>query len=1031
MKRILSLLVCLLLFGWFAMFGQDVQIRGTITSAEDGSTLPGVYVKIKGTNTGTATDANGKYQLTAPSNATLVFSSIGFKDQEIEVAGQSVIDMVMTSDITQMDEVIVTALGIKREKREVTYQTQKVSNEDILKAAPTRAASALTGKVAGLQINNMDNGVNPSSQITLRGFRSISGNNSATVVIDGSIASLGALDDLNPNDIEDINVLKGANAAALYGSKASNGALIVTTKKGAANQKFTAGVTSAYTMEKVAYMPDFQTEYGTGWEGAYDPIENTNWGPRFDGTLRQIGPTLPDGTFQTVPYAPVQDNLLGFFENGDTWTNTAYVSGGDATSTFYVSAGQQNSDGIVPDDTYKRYTFRANASKKIGKLELAFNSTYFSDHTDVVGNTIGDQDRPLYWFLLNTSANIPLSRYKNWRTDKWATPNTYYNGYYENPYWAVGTNRNMDDSRRLMANVAVSYDVLPWMKLTVRGAMNNTWGNGKNWRARQEYESYRTGNSNISSFVEDSEFQNKDYNFDAILAIDRELTDMLTLKANVGATNQTQETHDNTVRANNLSIPDFYDVSNGTGTPDVTIDQSKYINYGFFGDITVGYGKFIYLNFSGRNDWTSTLAKGSNSYFYPAFGLSFVLTDAMPSLKNNVLSFAKITISNSTVFNDLGPYDINERYTQPDGFPFPYGDINGFSLSNTTVDANIKKERINTSEIGLDLGFLDDRISFDASYYTTKTTDLITTITPSVASGATAFLTNIGELKNNGFEATLGGRIIQYSGLNWDLSFNYTNTTTEVVEITKDIDEVTLQTGGGGTYGIYAIVGEVYPQIKASAYERDPQGRLIIDPTTGNPRELAGYKNLGRTIPKHILGVNTNLSFKGISVGATVDYRTGHVYLEQGSEQMEFTGRSLESVSANRQDFVIPNSVIETSPGVFIENTNVPIQNGRQSYWTDVYNNVKENYVKDASAVKIRELSVDYSLPAKFLNKTPISKAKIGFVARNLMTWLPKENHFADPEFGNSYTNANAVGIGGYLQSPPTRSFGFSLNLEF
>jgi len=1029
MKRILSLLVCLLAFSWFATFGQDVQIRGTITSTEDGSSLPGVYVKIKGTNTGTATDATGKYQLTAPANATLVFSSIGFQDQEVAVSGQSVIDVVMSSDITQMDEVIVTALGIKREKREVTYQTQKVSNEEILKAAPTRAASALTGKVAGLQINNMDNGVNPSSQITLRGFRSISGPNSATVVIDGSIASLGALDDLNPNDIADINILKGANAAALYGSKASNGALIVTTKKGATNQKFTAGLTSAYTMEKVAYMPDFQSEYGTGWEGAYDAIENTNWGPRFDGTMRQIGPTLPDGTFQEVAYAPVKDNLLAFFENGDTWTNTAYVSGGDATSTFYISAGQQNSDGIVPDDAYKRYTFRANASKKIGKLELAFNSTFFTDHTDVVGSTIGDQDRPLYWFLLNTAANIPLTRYKNWRTDMWATPDTYFNGYYENPYWAIGTNRNLDDSRRLMANVAVSYDVLPWMKLTVRGAMNNSWGNGKNWRARQEYASYRTGNSAISSFVEDFEFQNKDYNFDAILAIDRNFTEMVSFKANLGATNQTQESRHSTVRANNLSIPDFYDVSNGTGTPDVDISESKYINYGFFGDFTVGYGEFLFLNFAGRQDWTSTLAKGNNSYFYPSFGLSFVLTDAIKSLQNNVLSYAKITASNSTVFNDLTPYAINERYTQQVGFP--YGDLNGFALSNTTVDANIKKEKINTTEIGLDLGFLNNKITFDASYYTIKTTDLITTITPSIASGANAFLTNIGEMKNTGFEATLGGRVIEFSGFTWDLSFNYTTTSTEVVEITKDIKEVTLVTGGGGTYGVYAIVGEVYPQIKATAYKRDPQGRLIIDPATGYPLEETGYKNLGRTIPKHIWGFNSTLAFKGFSVSATVDYRTGHVYLEQGSEQMEFTGRSLESVSANRQDFVIPNSVIETSPGVFIENTNIPISGGRQSYWTDVYNNVKENYVKDASALKIRELSVDYSLPLKLLNKTPISKIKVGFIARNLMTWLPKENHFADPEFGNSYDNSNAVGIGGYLQSPPTRSFGFSLNIEF
>jgi|WetSurSiteA1Bulk_404760.scaffolds.fasta_scaffold02647_2 TonB-linked SusC/RagA family outer membrane protein len=1030
MKRILSLLVCLLLFGFYAAFGQDIQIKGTVTASEDGSPLPGVYILIKGTNNGVATDVNGKYQMTVPSNVTLVFSSVGYKSQEVTLAGQSVLDVVMEAETVNLDEVVVTALGIKREKREVTYQTQKVSDDEILKTAPTRAATALTGKVAGLQINSQDNGVNPSTQITLRGFRSISGTNDATVVIDGSIASIGALDDLNPNDIADINILKGANAAALYGSKASNGALIVTTKKGATNQKFTVGITSAYTVEKVAYMPDFQSEYGTGWEGAYDAIENTNWGPRFDGTMRQIGPTFADGSYQEVPYAPVKNNLLDFFESGDTWTNTAYVSGGDQTSTFYISAGQQSSDGIVPEDAYKRYTFRANASKRLGKLELAFNATYFSDHTDVVGNTIGDQDRPLYWFLLNTSANIPLSRYKNWRTDLYATPDTYYNGYYENPYWGVGTNRNIDDTRRLTGNIAVSYDILSWMKLTGRAAMNNSWGNGKNWRAAQEFDPVlQPSHSAVSSFVEDSEFQYKDYNFDAILAIDRDITDMVSLKANLGATNQTRQTRSSQIRANNLSIPDFYDVSNGTGTPEVDVTESEYINYGFFGDFTVGYGNYLFLNFSGRNDWTSTLEKGNNSYFYPAFGLSFVITDAFKGLQNNILSFAKITASNSTVFNDLDPYAINERYSQQTGFP--YGDLNGFALSTTTVDANIKKEKINTTELGIDLGFLNNRITFDASYYMTSTTDLITTITPSIASGAASFLTNIGELQNNGFEATLGGRVLEIAGFTWDLSFNYTTTTTKVVEITKDINEVTLVTGGGGLYGVYAIVDEVYPQIKASAYERDPQGRLIVDPSSGAPIETAALKKLGRTIPKHILGTNTTLAYKGISVSATLDYRTGHVYYEQGSDQMEFTGRSLESVSANRQDFVIPNSVIETSPGVYVPNTDIPVSGGRQSYWTDVYNNVKENYVKDASAVKIRELAIDYTLPTKLLSKTPITKVKVGFIARNLMTWLPKENHFADPEFANSYTNSNAIGIGGYLQSPPTRSFGFSLNLEF
>ncbi len=1031
MKRITSLLVCLLLFGFSAAFGQNIQIKGTVTSADDGSTLPGVTVSVPGTTIGVLTDVNGAYTISVPAaTENLDFSFMGMKSQTIAVSGRQVIDVVMEFETYKLDEVVVTALGIKREKREVTYQTQKVDEDEILKVAPTRAASALAGKVAGLQINNMDNGVNPQTQVTLRGFRSITANNSATVVIDGSIASLEAFDDLNPNDIADINILKGANAAALYGSKAANGALIVTTKKGATNQKFTVGVNSSYTMEQVAYMPDFQTEYGTGWEGAYDNVENTNWGPRFDGTMRQIGPTLPDGTFQEVPYAPVKDNLLDFFETGNTLSNTVYVSGGDATSQFYVSAGQQNANGIVLDDTYKRYTFRANASKTIGKLKVGFNATYFTDETDVVGGTIGDQDRPLYWFLLNTSANIPLSKYKNWRTDKFSTPDGYYNGYYENPYWAIGTNREMDDSRRLMGNVEVGYDILPWMKFTARMAMNNSWGTGKNWRAEQRYAEYRTGNSTVSSFVEDTEFQNKDYNFDALLAMERDLTDYLNLKVNLGATNQTQYHRDSEIRANNLSIPDFYDISNGTGSPITTVDEKKYINYGFFGDVTAGYNNYLFLYFSGRNDWTSTLAKGNNNYFYPAFGLSFVITDAFEGLQNKVLSYAKITVSNSTVFNDLGPYDINERYIQPDGYPI--GELNGFALSNTTVDANIKKEKLNTTEFGLDLGFLNNRITLDASYYIAVTTDLITSITPSTASGATSFLTNIGELNNKGFEATLGGRIVEKSGFTWDLSVNYTTSTTKVVEITPEAKSVALVTLGGGTYGIFAEVDEIFPQVKAIAYQRDPQGRLIVDPSSGVPLVETGMKNLGRTMPKHIVGLNTSFGFKGVTLSATFDYRTGHYYYEQGSDQMEFTGRSLASVSANRQDFVIPNSVIETSPGVFVENTDVAITGGRQSYWTDVYNAVKENYVKDATALKIRELSLDYALPSKLLSKTPLTKIRVGVIARNLMTWLPKENHFSDPEFTNAYEDRNnVVGIGGYLQMPPTRSLGFSLNIEF
>jgi TonB-linked SusC/RagA family outer membrane protein len=1031
MKKV-TLLLAMLLLGLQVLFAQTREITGVVTSGEDGEPIPGVSVIMKGTTLGTVTDLEGRYRLQVPVDAqNLNFSFVGMATQEIAIAGRSSISVVLQPQAIGVDEVVVTALGIRRERREVTYQTQRVGQEELTMVAPTRAASALAGKVAGLQINVQDNGVNPSSQILLRGLRSISGDNSALIVIDGSIASQGAFDALNPSDIADISVLKGATAAALYGSSAGNGALIVTTKGGKEGQKFTVGLNASYTMDKVAYMPDFQTEYGTGWEGAYDNVENTNWGPRFDGTLRQIGPTFPDGyglETQMVPYAPVKDNLLHFYNNGQTFNNTFYLSGSGEDSKFYLSIGDQRSDGIVPDDTYQRNTFRVNASKKMGKVELSASTSFFTDKTDVVGGTIGDQDRPLYWFVLNTPANIPLSEYKDWDNPlSYGYADNYYNAYYQNPYWAIGTNRDIDESNRLVGNINLSYDILSWLNFTARAGLNNVWGNGKNWRAFQDYDhDLQPSHSAVSSFVEDSEFQTKTYTADALLSGNFKFLDDFTLKSILGTTVYSTDYRGSSIRANNLSIPGFYDISNGTGNLVGTVDESVKRFYGFFGDFTLGYKNFFFINFSGRNDWTSTLAKGNNSYFYPAVGASFVITDAFQALKNNeVLSYAKVTLSNSTVYNDLSPYRINETYTQHVSFPF--GSVNGFYLSPTAVDANITKEKINTTEVGLNLGFFQSRMWIDASYFNTITSDLITFTTPSITSASTSFLTNIGELQGKGLELTLGGTLLQMNDFKWNINLNYASSKTIVNEIYEGLDEVAVTTTG--QRGIYAVVGEAFPQMKANVYQRDPQGRIVIDPASGHPLTETGLYNLGKTTPDYIVGLNSSVSFKGFTVSATMDYRTGHVYFEQGSDQMEFTGRSMASISANRQDFVIPNSVIQSSPGVFVENTNIAVAGGRQSYWTDVYNDVKSNYVKDATALKLRELLVSYELPANLVSKTPLSKVSLGFIGRNLMTWLPADNRFSDPEFNN--TNNNAIGIGGFFQSPPTKSLGFSLNVEF
>ncbi len=1025
-------------------FAQEKTVSGTVLD-NVGLPLPGATVVIEGTSTGSSADFDGNYKITASVGDVLNYSFVGYAGQSVTVAASNTINVTLQPD-NELEEVVVTALGIQRQKKTLTYQAEKVGAEELTQVSPTRAASALAGKVAGMQINVQSNGVNPTTQILLRGLRSITSSNSALIVIDGSVASQGAFDDLNPNDIQSMNVLKGATAAALYGGAAGNGAVIITTKQGTAGEAFRVGISSAATFENVAYMPRFQSEYGTGWQGAYDNIENTNWGPRFDGQLRQIGPNMrPTDPLPTqfVPYAPVKDNLLNFFNTGSTMQNTVYFSGGGEDSSLYVSVGDQRTEGITPDDTYKRNTFRVNASKKLGKLKLSLSSNYLRDNSNTVGNTIGDQNRPLYWFLLNQSANIPLDQYKDWdNPNSYAYADNYYNAYYQNPYWALGTNRTIDKTNRLTANIAGTYEINDWMSFTTRFGINTGNGIQKDWRAAQTYDPVlQSAHSPVSSFVSDSEFQFTTYTTDALLTGQFDITNDVNLSAIVGATNTTESDRDSNIRVNNLSIPNFYDVSNGTGQPVIDVDERFKRTYGFFADLNFGYKDFLFLNVSGRYDYTSTLPTSDNSYFYPAGGISFVASDAFPELRNGALSFLKLTASNSTVYNDLGAYQTNETFNQ--GIGYPFGTLNGFDVSGTAVDSGLTKEKINTSEVGVNMAFFNNRLTFDGAYYSTKSTDLITNTTPSVASGATNFLTNIGELKGSGYELTLGGTIIQSPDFSWDMNVNYTHSEQEVTKIKEGVNEIEVySTNVAGDVGIFAIVGEQFPTLKTSSYTRDPQGRIVIDPVSGDPIQGPLVKQ-GQVTPDYIIGLTSSVNYKGFRLATTMDYRTGHVYYEQGSDNMEFTGRSIASVSANREDFVIPNSVYESSPGVFVENTSIPITDGIQDYWTNTYNEIKENYVKDATAFKIREVSLTYDVPSQWLDKTLIHSARIGFVGRNLFTWLPEENRFSDPEFKNlvssattasgtrNAVSANAIGIGGYLQGPPTKSVGVSLNLEF
>ncbi len=1046
MKKVLLLSFSFVFILCTGVLAQTRSISGKVTGASDGIGLPGVNVILKGTTTGTTTDIDGNYRLSVPDDAgVLVFSFIGLKTQDIEIGARSVIDVSMKEDVETLSEVVVTAYGIERPADEVAYQTEQVDSKTLMQGQQQVVASGLAGKVAGLQVNVQSSGVNPQTQILLRGLRSISNNNEALVIIDGSIASLAAFNDLNPQDIESVNIIKGATGAALYGANASNGAVVVTTKSGTVGQRFKMGLNSSFTVEEVAYLPDFQSEYGSGIDGHYDPVENLNWGPRFDGRMRIVGPDFPDDYVlddQVIPYAPIKDNLRDFYQQGSTLNNTLFFSGGDESGSYYLSLGNVQTKGIVEGDEYERITIRANADKKIGKLKLGLRSSYFADDTDVHAQQMGDQNRTLYWFVLNTPQQIPLGDYRDWENPaSYAYKDNYYNAYYQNPWEMKDTNRDTDKTNRLVGNISAEYEITENIKASGRMGIDNSFGSGKEWRDAQTYDpNLQCCHTPVSSYLIDSEFQRLEVNANALISGSFNLTSEISLKPIVGAAFIDNGWRRSTVTANNLSIPGFYDISNGTGQLIGFADEFKLREYGIFADVTLGWREQIFLNLAGRQDYTSTLPTDDNGYFYPAASLSVILSEMVPAITaNGILSFVKLTASNATVYNDLGAFQLNERYTTartvPMTFPFPFGAVNGFEASRTVVDSEISKEKLNTTEFGWNLGFLNDRFQLNGSVYRTTTTDLITFTSPSFTSGAESFLTNIGKLVNDGIEVTVSGNILRLGDFTWDANVNFTSNELVVKEIKDDLEEIAIITWGGGNYGVFAQKGEAFPQLKAQAYQRDPNGRVVIDPANGNPI-IGEVEAFGKTTPDYIIGATSAFGWKGISVSATIDYRTGHVYYEQGSDQMEFTGRSLESVSSDRQDFVFPNSVIEVEPGVFVENTSIPVTDGVMGFWQNTYNEAKENYVKDATALKIRELQASYSLPKSLLEKTGVlSEAQIGFIGRNLWTRLPDENRFADPEFNNTGVNGdvqgNGIGIGGYFATPPTRSFGAFLNLTF
>ncbi|MCD8401757.1 SusC/RagA family TonB-linked outer membrane protein [Tenacibaculum finnmarkense] len=1012
-------------------FAQEKTISGVVSDESGG--LPGVSIIIKGTTTGVETDFDGNYSINAKQNDILIFSFVGKATTRKTVGASNKINVVLADDENLLNEVVVTALGIKRKSDEITTANQVVKADEITKAEVPTVTQGLVGKVSGLQINTTSQGAKPTFDLRLRGNRSLTGNNSALIVIDGAISSSVVLNALDPKSIESVNVIKGANGAALYGSDGSNGVLIVTTKKGNNDGKFRVTIGTSVQVQELAYLPERQTTYGQGWGTGINLGENGGWGPAFDGSIQPIGVAAPGFAQMYAPYVGNADNINDFFNTGfQRQHNIGLSTGSLADGYVNFSAGLLDVTSIIPNEKYKRSSFNFKAGKKVGKLTVDGAVSYIVDSEKVASSEKPRGDNSVYGALLQTPTNIDVNRFKDLQGDERNT--RHWNSYYLSPSWVLDNVRSTTKSDIINTSINLGYEINDNINFSVLGNAVFRQTNKEYKRNAFTEPVVRVGDRTASSTFSTRNRTTREIYSNYKFNFDYNLTEDITFKANIGGDIREFNRKYLYSSVDNLAIESLANIASGASAPSVT--DAKYLRraFGVFGNFDFGFRDYLFLNLTGRNDWTSKLSKDNNSFFYPSAGVSFVPTKAFPSLKNDVLNKMKLSYSFVKVGNDAaGTYAINAIYEKPAAFP--YGTVTSFRPDRTITDPNLTPEFTASHEFGLNVDLYRSRITLDASVFSSKNTDQVVQVAASRASGLTTAGINIGQTSSTGFEIDLGFVPIKTEDFRWDLRASYSTNKTVVDKISDSLDEIVIS--NDNSVDIVAQKGQEFPLIKGIAYQRDDKGRVIIDANTGNPLQTDAKVVLGKVTPDYVLGLSSSFNYKNFSLSTTLDYRTGHSIYSSVKQELSRNGLAVETIQSGRKGFIYPNSVIKGADGKFTPNTNVitggTTANSITNYYTGSFNDTQENFVLDATALKVREISLSYDMPKDFLKNTGVSTLQIGLSARNPFVILSKENRgFTDPEYNSTGgdNSANAGGAARYDLLPPTRYYGLSVNLS-
>lgn len=1060
MKR----LTCILLFlfvGISMVIAQNTRVSGTVTSADDGLPVIGASVVVKGTTLGTVTDMDGKFSIEVPSSSKLLkISYVGMKSQE--VAAKTGLKVVLDSDSENLDEVVVTAMGIKRSEKAIGYSATSVGGETISNKRTTDVMSGLAGKVAGVQISTTSSDPGASNSVVIRGVSSLSGSNQPLYIVDGvplnntaTYSSDGlnkgydfgsGSNAVNPDDVENMTILKGAAATALYGSRAASGVIMITTKSGKLQKK---GLGVEYNgglqWETLLRIPELQNEFGMGWYGNKTLIENGSWGPRLDGSMQLWG-NVYDNSQKLKPFLPMENNVKDFFDTGVRYNNSISFNGASEKSTYFVSFSQISDDGMIPTnaDSYNKYTFSTRGSHKVGHLTFSSSVNYAYQKNKFVST--GQGKTTMYNSIMQTPRDISIIGLKD-LSDPFNSPGYYYTPYgVTNPYYVLNNFQNQYESERFYGKFQMDYDFLKYFKFTYRFGLDTSTGH------------HNTGDPNLSAMyagqpdwadalksltgtVTQQTTRRREINQDVLLNFEMPINDF-NVNALVGFNgNERQESY-LYAEVNNLTIPTWFDLSNSADKP--VVDQHKQLRrlMGALGQFEGSWKNMAYLTVTARNDWSSTLPKGNRSFFYPGVTGSFIFTELLSDKLKEVVSFGKVRAAWGKTGNDARPYMVSSVYAQgaasssgwgESNFPFSKVGVNAFSVGNVIGSNTLSPEMTTETEFGLNMAFLKNRISVDASFYNRNSDKQIFSLNMDPASGYTAQNMNLGKIRNKGIELLVNFTPVKLKDFSWDVSWNFTKNWSKVISLPEELGGITSIYGFSGGTQMYAIVGQPVGVFKAVVPEYDPEGHIVVNSSTGLPVE-APEQIVGSMNYKYQMGFSTTLKYKGVSLTADLDVRHGGKMYSRTKNIEYFTGNAIQTAYNDRNPFIIPNSVnkVTAADGTvsYVENTTVLDATGIYKYWDGGASELASADLIDKSYVKLRSLILGWDVPTKWLAKTPFQGVKLSAFGNNLFVWTPKSNTFVDPEL-TSFGNDLQGNFGEYSANPSSRKFGFNLMVKF